>query len=53
MAVGQVETYLGDVDRGIIRYWDDATQRARYPDDTGFSRKAQLAEGLELEGWPP
>ena len=52
VASAQIETYLGDVDRGIVRYWDDASHQARFPGDTGFRRKAALADEIELEGWP-
>ena len=52
IASAVVETYMGDIDRGIVRFWDDASQRDRSPRDTGFSRQGQLAERLEFDGWP-
>ena len=53
VALITVETYLGDIDRGVVRYWDHATQQFRYPGDTFFSRSASLAEGIDIQGWPP
>ena len=49
----EVESWLGDIDRGVIEYWDDATHQKKYPGDTFFSRMAQLASGIEIRGWPP
>ena len=54
VATALVETWYGDVDRGVVRYWNDQEHQAEFPGDTFFSRMEQLASGsFVLRGWPP
>ena len=42
-----------DLDKGVIKYWDSATQQRDYPGDTGMSYVAQLESEGFPSGWPP
>ena len=47
----EIETYLGDVDRGEPVKWSHESQQVRHPGDIGFNSMRQLASGLEIK-WP-
>ena len=48
----EIETYGGDVDRGVPRKWSDDDQQSRHAGDVGLEYLRQLASGLETR-WPP
>lgn len=48
----EIETYTGNVDRGIPQYWADADQRARWRGDKCFEWAAQLERGGPDIRWP-
>ena len=48
----EIETQLGDLDRGETRFWSDADQQARYPGDLGLSQMTQLASTGVNTRWP-
>lgn len=50
--VADLETYSGDVDYGVQRFWSDETQQTKYPGDKGFEYLRSLANGVEI-AWPP
>lgn len=47
-----IASHMDDIDRGIVVHNSDSTQRDIDPEDTGYSRKAALAEGINLQAWP-
>ena len=57
--LAEIETLLGDTDRGTPAYWSDATQRARVradrtsnAADAAFAQASALAGDFDLR-WPP
>ena len=48
----EVESKTGDVDRGLVIYWNDESHRRRYPTDTGFRHLRQLQEVGAQVTWP-
>lgn len=48
----ELETYLGDADKGSPLQWSDETQQVQYPGDRGFEYVRGLADGFEHK-WPP
>ncbi len=47
----EIETYGGDVDRGVPLTWSDDDQQKRFPGDKGFEYLRQLASGIDTS-WP-
>ena len=51
--VVEIETALGDVDRGRPAYWSHEDQQRRHPGDRGLEYMRDLSgRGIET-GWPP
>ena len=48
----ELETWLGDADRSIVRNWSDEDQQRRYPGDKGLANARTISEGIE-SSWPP
>ena len=48
----EVESKKGDVDRGLVIYWNDESHRRRYPSDTGFRHLRNLQEVGAQVTWP-
>lgn len=48
----EIETFSGDVDRGVTRIWSDATHQAAYPGDRFFEDATALIAGEATERWP-
>jgi len=49
----EVETRLGDVDRGVPLQWSHEDQQRRYPGDLGLEHMRALARGGITGAWPP
>ena len=52
LLVVEVETLLGDVDRGIIRYMSDESHRQQYPRDTALRHLRNLRQIGADDPWP-
>jgi len=48
----EVESRTGDIDRGLVIYWNDESHRRRYPTDTGFRHLRNLQEVGAQVTWP-
>lgn len=53
--VYNLEIYTPDSDtrRARPRYWDDANQKALYPEDRFFEGQSDIIDGARLDRWPP
>ena len=48
----EIETRSGDVDKGLVIYWNDESHRSRHPTDTGFRHLRNLQTEGALIKWP-
>ena len=43
-----IEVTNGDIDRGVVTYWSDGSQRLKYPGDIGLEYKKAISDGFDI-----